>query len=58
MKKEGGEEVLETPESSLAARDEYHGEAGCPLAVHEGPLWSRYPPVACGRDPTPEQEDA
>jgi len=44
--------------SSLAARDEDHGEAGCPPAAHGSPWWSRYPPVAHGRDPTPEQVDA
>ena len=35
-----------------------HGEAGCPPAAHRTPWWSRYPPVAHGRDPTPEQVDA
>jgi len=45
-------------ESSLTARHEDHGEAGCPSAVHGGPRWSRYTPVARGRDPTPEQVDA
>jgi len=45
-------------EFSPAARDENHGEAGCTPAAHEGPQWSRYPPVARGRDPTPEQVDA
>jgi len=44
-------------ESSLAAHDEDHGEAGCPPAVHGGPQWSRSPPAARGRDPTPEQVD-
>ena len=41
-------------EPSLAACDEVHGEAACSPAVHGSPRWSRYPPVACGRDPTPE----
>jgi len=45
-------------ESSLAAHDEDHGEAGCLTAVHGGPRWSRYPLVVCGRDLTPEQVDA
>jgi len=44
--------------SSLAAPDEDHGEAGCPPAAHGGPWWSRYPPVAHGRDPMLEQVDA
>jgi len=35
-------------ESSLAARDEDHGEAGCPPAVHGGLQWGTYAPVACG----------
>jgi len=35
-----------------------HGEAGCSPASHGGPQWSRDPPVARGRDPTPEQVDA
>jgi len=39
---------------SLAARDEDHGEACCPPAAHGGPWWSRSPPVARGRDSTPE----
>jgi len=43
---------------SLAACGEDHGEAGCPPAAHGGPRCSRYPPVAHGRDPTPEQVDA
>jgi len=43
---------------SPAAHGEDHGEAGCPPAAHGGPQWSRYPPAACGRDPTPEQVDA
>jgi len=43
---------------SLAAHDEDHGEAGCSPAVHGGPWYSRSPPVARGRDPTPEQVDA
>jgi len=42
-------------EPSLAACDEDHGEAGFPPAAHGGPQWSRYPPLARGRDPTPEQ---
>jgi len=45
-------------EPPLAARDEDHDEAGCPPAAHGVPRWSRYPPVARGRDPTPEQMDA
>jgi len=45
-------------EPSLAAHDEDHGEAGCSPAILGGPQWSRSPPVACGRDPTPEQVDA
>jgi len=45
-------------EFSFAACAEDHGEAGCPPAVHGGPRWSRYPPLAHGRDPTPEQVDA
>jgi len=45
-------------ESSLAARDEENGEAGHPPAVHGGPQWSRYSPVAHGRDSTLEQVDA
>jgi len=35
-----------------------YSEAGSPPAVHGGPQWSRYLPVAHGRDPTPEQVDA
>jgi len=31
-----------------AARDEDHGEAGCPPAAHGGPWWSRSPPAVCG----------
>jgi len=42
-------------EPSLAARDEDHSEVGCPPAVHGGPWWSRSPPAAHGRDPTPER---
>jgi len=38
-------------EFSLAARAEDHGEVACPLAVHGGPRWSRYPPAARGRGP-------
>jgi len=45
-------------ESSLAAHDEDHGETGCPPAAREGPCWSKSPPEAHGRDPTPEQVDA
>ena len=30
-------------------------EAVCPPAAHGGPWWSRYPPMARGRDPKPEQ---
>jgi len=54
------EEMLLAPEQrpSLAARDEDHGEAGCSPAAHGSPRWSRHPPVARGRDPTPEQMDA
>jgi len=49
MKKEGGAEAENAgAEFSLAAHDEDHGEAGCSPAVHGGPRWSRYPPVACG----------
>ena len=46
----GGEEVLQAPEQrfSPAARDEDHGEVGCPPAAHGGPQWSRYPPAAHG----------
>jgi len=44
-----------TRESSLVARDEDHGKAGCPPAAHGGPQWSSYPPAAQGRDPMPEQ---
>jgi len=40
---------------SPAARDEDHGEAGCPPAAHGDPWWSRYPPAAQGG---PTQEDA
>jgi len=43
---------------SPAACDEDHGEAGCPPTAHGGPRWSRSPPAARGRDPTPEQVDA
>jgi len=43
-------------EFSFATRDGDHGEAGCPPAAHGGP-WSRSPPVARGREPTPEQVD-
>jgi len=43
---------------SLAARVEDHSEAGCAPAVRGGPRWSRSPPVACGRNPMPEQGDA
>ena len=43
---------------SPAAHDEDHGEADCPPAAPGGPQWSRSPPVAHGRDPTPEQVDA
>jgi len=45
-------------EPSLATHDEDHGEAGCSPAACGGPQRSRSPPVACGRDPTPEQMDA
>jgi len=45
-------------ECSLLARDEDHGEAGCPSAVHGGPQWSRHPPVAQERVPTLEQVNA
>jgi len=45
-------------EPSLATHDEDHGEAGFSPAAHGCPWWSRYPPVAHGMDPTPEQEDA
>jgi len=33
-------------------------EAGCSPAVHGGPRWSRFPPAAREKDPTPEQVDA
>jgi len=60
VKTEGGRRCpkCRSREPSLATRDEDHGEEGCPPAVHGGPRWSRYPPVAHGRDPTPEQVDA
>jgi len=45
-------------EPSLATHDEDHGEAGCSPAVHGGPQWSRSPPIARGRHPTPDQVDA
>jgi len=45
-------------EFSLAPLGEDYSEAGCPPAAHGGPWWSRYPPVAHGRDPTTEQVDA
>jgi len=45
-------------EPSFAVLHEDHGEAGCPLAAHGGPRWSRDPLVARGRDPTSEQVDA
>jgi len=48
----------QSTESSLAASDKDHGEAGCPPAVRGDPWWSRYPPVAHGRDPMPEQVNA
>jgi len=35
-----------------------HDEASYSPAVHGGPRCSRYPPVACRMDPTPEQVDA
>jgi len=40
---------------SPAARDEDHGEAGCPSAAHGGPQWSRCPPAACGGPPQPKE---
>jgi len=60
VKKEG-EDMLQLPEQrffSPAARDEDHGEAGCPLAALGGPQWSRYLPAARGKDPMTEQVDA
>jgi len=45
-------------ESSLAIRDEDHGEAGHSPAVPGDPRWSRHAPAARGRDPMPEQVDA
>jgi len=33
----GGAQNVRSRDSSLAAHDEDHGEAGCPLAVHGGP---------------------
>jgi len=59
--KQEGEEVLETLEQRVfpcSSLMKDHGEAGCPPAVHGVPWWSRYPPVVCGRDPTPQQVDA
>jgi len=60
VKKEGGRRCSRhrSRESSLTARDKDHGEAGRAPAVHGGPQWSRSPPVAHGRDLTPEQVDA
>jgi len=59
VKKEARRRCLkcQSREPSLAARDEDHGEAGCSPAAHGGPWWSRYPPVARGRDPMLEQVD-
>jgi len=44
-------------DSSLAACAEDHGEADCRPTAPGGPWWSRYPPVAHGRDPMSEQVD-
>jgi len=57
VKKGGGRRCsrCRSRESFIADRAEDHGEAGCAPAVHGGPWWSRSPPVAHGRDPTPEQ---
>jgi len=59
VKKEGrgGARAAEAESPSLQLMKD-HGEAGCPPAVHGVPWWSRYPPVVCGRDPTPQQVDA
>jgi len=42
-------------ESSLVTHAEDHGEAACSPAARGGPLWSRFPPAARGRDPMLEQ---
>jgi len=59
LKKEQGRgaQNVWSRETSLAAHDEDHDEAGCSPAAHGGPWWSRSPSVAHGRDPTPEQMD-
>jgi len=61
VSEEGGERRcsrLRSRKLSSAACDEDHGEAGCSRADHGGPRWSRSPPVAHEREPTPEQVDA
>jgi len=45
---EGGAQDAREEIFSLQARDEDHGEAGCPPAAHEGPQCSRHPPAAQG----------
>jgi len=44
----GGAPGAGVEEEEPAALGEEHGEADCPSAAHEGPCWSRYPPVAHG----------
>jgi len=60
VKKEGGGGARDAGAESLPLQFmmKDHGEEGCSPAVHGGPRWSRYPPVARGRHPTPEQVDA
>ena len=60
VKKEGGGGARDARADSLPLQlmMKDYGNAGYPPAVHGGTRWSRYPPVARGRDPTPEQVDA
>jgi len=57
VKKEQGVEVPKLLEQR-AFCDKDHGEPGCPPEVHGGPRLSRDPPVAHGKDPTPEHVEA
>jgi len=52
MKKEGGRGAQDTGAESLPLQLVMKIMV---RQVHGGPRWSRYPPVAHGRDPTPEQ---
>jgi len=60
VKQEGGGGARDAGAESLPLQlmMKDHGESGCPPAAHGGLQRRRYPPVACGRDPTPEQVDA